>query len=74
MKKLIHAAAMAAGIATLTEVLPDEVVKLINARDFQQAVIPTTTLSLDAPAGTIHRKVCDTFRGSMGIVRGAWTS
>jgi hypothetical protein len=63
-----------ADIPTLTEMLPAEVAELINAKDFQQEVIPTTTLSLDAPAGTIHRKVCDTFRGSMGIVRGALTS
>lgn len=67
-------AANAADIPTLTEVLPEDVAKLINAKEFQQEVIPTTTLSLDAAAGTIHRKVCDTFRGSMGIVRGAWTN
>ena len=63
-----------ADIPTLTDVLPEEVAKLINGKDFQQEVIPTTMLSLDAPAGTIHRKVCDTFRGSMGIMRGAWTN
>lgn len=63
-----------ADIPTLTDVLPGDVAQLINAKSFQQEVIPTTTLSLDAPAGTIHRKVCDTFRGSMGIMRGAWTS
>jgi len=63
-----------ADIPTLTEVLPKDVAELINAKDFQQEVIPTTTLSLDAPAGTIHRKVCDTFRGTMGIVRGTWTN
>jgi uncharacterized protein DUF2867 len=66
--------ANAADIPTLTEVLPANVAKLINAKDFQQEIIPTTTLSLDAPAGTIHRKVCDTFRGSVGIVRGALTN
>src|SRR3569833_2789233 len=66
-------AANIADIPTLTEVLPKDVAELINAKGFQQEVIPTTTLSLDAPAGTIHRKVCDTFRGTMGIVRGAWT-
>jgi len=67
-------AANIADIPTLTEVLPKDVAELINAKGFQQEVIPTTTLSLDAPAGTIHRKVCDTFRGTMGIVRGAWTN
>ena len=60
--------ANAADIPSLTDVLPQEVAELINAKEFQQEVIPTTMLSLDAPAGTIHRKVCDTFRGSMGIL------
>jgi len=63
-----------ADIPTLTEVLPEHVARLVYSKDFQQAVIPTTTLSLDAPAGTIHRKVCDTFRGSLGILRGFWSS
>jgi hypothetical protein len=59
-----------ADIPALTEVLPDAVSKLVNSRQFNQELIPTTTLSLDAPAGTVHRKVCDTYRGSMGIFRG----
>ncbi|MEP7008371.1 MAG: DUF2867 domain-containing protein [Sphingomonas bacterium] len=63
-----------ADIPTLTEVLPEDVARLIHSKDFLQEVIPTTTLSLDAPAGTMHRKVCDTFRGSLGIVRGFWSS
>jgi hypothetical protein len=63
-----------ADIPSLTEVLPASVANLINRWDFLQEVIPTTTLSLDAPAGTFHRKVCDTFRGSMGILRGFWSS
>lgn len=62
-----------ADIPTLTEVLPAGVSQLVHSKSFQQEVIPTTTLSLDAPAGTIHRMVCDTFRGSMGIVRGLWS-
>jgi hypothetical protein len=66
--------ANAADIPTLTEVLPEDIAQLVNSRSFMQEVIPTTTLSLDAPAGTIHRKVCDTFRGSMGILRGFWSS
>ena len=63
-----------ANIPALTELLPPEISEMIRSRNFQEAVVPTTTLSLDAPAGTIHRKVCDTFRGSMGILRGAWGS
>lgn len=61
-----------ANIPALTELLPQHVLKLIQSKDFQEEIVPTTTLSLDAPAGTIHRKVCDTFRGSMGMLRGAW--
>lgn len=61
-----------ADIPSLTELLPEKVTKLIHAKDFQEKVIPTTTLSLDAAAGTTQRKVCDTFRGNMGRLRGAW--
>lgn len=63
-----------ADIPSLTEVLPPEVSKLIYSKDFQEKIVPTTTLSLDAAAGTVQRKVCDTFRGGMGILRGAWGS
>lgn len=62
-----------ADIPALTEVLPENLSRLIHSKSFQQEVIPTTTLSLDAPAGTIHRKVCDSFRSSMGIMRGFWS-
>ncbi len=61
-----------ANIHTLTELLPPEISNLIQSKDFQKEIIPTTILSLDAPAGTMQRKVCDTFRGSMGILRGTW--
>jgi hypothetical protein len=63
-----------ADIPSLTEVLPEEISHMVHSKSFLQEVIPTTTLSLDAPAGTMHRKVCDTFRGSMGILRGFWSS
>ncbi|NML08950.1 DUF2867 domain-containing protein [Sphingobium sp. AR-3-1] len=63
-----------ADIPALTEVLPEDISQLIQSGNFLQEVVPTTTLSLDAPAGTIHRKVCDTFRGSMGIFRSFWSS
>ncbi len=56
----------------LTELLPPDISGLIQSRFFQDNVVQTTTLSLDAPAGTMHRKVCDTFRGSMGVLRGSW--
>lgn len=64
--------ANAATIPSLTELLPQNVLDLLQSDDFQEQMVLTTTLSLDAPAGTLHRKVCDTFRGSMGLVRGAW--
>jgi hypothetical protein len=63
-----------ADIPTLTEILPQAVAKLIQSKDFLQEVIPTTTLSLDAPAGTVQRKVCDTYRGSLGLLRGIWSA
>jgi len=58
-----------ADIPTLTELLPAKVTKIIHSKEFQHIKIPTTTLSLDAAAGTAQRAVCDTFRGSMGILR-----
>lgn len=61
-----------ANIPTLTELLPEAVSNLIHSKDFREEVVQTTTLSLDAPEGTMHRKVCDTFRGNMGVLRGAW--
>jgi hypothetical protein len=63
-----------ANIPTLTEVLPESISRLIHSKSFLEEVIPTTTLSLDAPAGTMQRKVCDTFRGSVGILRSLWSS
>lgn len=63
-----------ADIPTLTDVLPDDVAALIRSKDFQEQIVPTTTLSLDAAAGTMQRKVCDSFRGRMGMLRGAWAN
>lgn len=61
-----------ANIPALTEILPPDISELIQSSDFQAEIVQTTTLSLDAPAGSMHRKVCDTFRGSMGVFRGVW--
>ena len=61
-----------ADIPSLTELLPPEVTMLLQAKDFQAHSVPTTTLSLDAPAGTFHRVVCNTVRGGAGFVRGIW--
>jgi len=59
-----------ASIPSLTEVLPAEIEKIIHSKAFQQQSVPTTTLSLDAAAGTMHRLVCDTVRSNVGIARG----
>jgi hypothetical protein len=61
-----------ADIPSLTELLPPEVAAMLHAKDFRPQDIPTTTLSLDAPEGTFHRYVCNTVRGSAGMIRGAW--
>ncbi len=59
-----------ATIPALTELLPSNVNVLLQSKDFQAQAVPTTTLSLDAPAGTLHRAVCDTIRCSVGTIRG----
>ncbi len=59
-----------ADIPSLTELLPPQVSDLIRSKGFREELVPTTTLSLDAPAGTAQRKVCNSFRGGMGILRG----
>ncbi|MBI1216444.1 MAG: DUF2867 domain-containing protein [Alphaproteobacteria bacterium] len=61
-----------ADIPSLTELLPPEVATLLSAKDFRTDEVPTTSLSLDAPEGTLHRMVCNTVRGSAGFLRGAW--
>lgn len=61
-----------ANIPALTELLPSNVQALLQAKDFRTETIPTTTLSLDAPPGTLHRVVCNTVRSSAGMVRGWW--
>lgn len=61
-----------ADIPSLTELLPPEVAAMLNGKDFRPQDVPTTTLSLDAPEGTFHRYVCNTVRGSAGMLRGVW--
>jgi hypothetical protein len=61
-----------ASIPALTELLPAEVASLMDAARFDAAAVPTTTLSLDAPAGSLHRLACKAVRGSAGLMRGAW--
>ncbi|AMP15880.1 DUF2867 domain-containing protein [Collimonas pratensis] len=63
-----------ASIPALTELLPPAIAALLAAKEFDAASIPATTLSLDAPPGTVHRLVCNTVRSSVGWLRGAWSS
>lgn len=61
-----------AGIPELTELLPADVKVLLEAADFSAGAVPTSTLSLDAPPGTLHRMVCNAVRGAAGLVRSWW--
>jgi hypothetical protein len=60
-----------ASIPSLTEVLPTSVTSLLCAKNFDLASIPITTLSIDAPEGTLHKAMCNLVRGTSGLVRGA---
>ena len=61
-----------ATIPALTELLPDAVLALLQAKDFQMTSLPTTTLSLDARPGTLHRLACNAVRSGAGVLRGLW--
>lgn len=63
-----------ADIPTLTELLPDTVSALLTPELMRSGAIPATTLALDAPAGTVHREVCNGVRDRMGRARGMWSS
>ncbi|MGH8105479.1 MAG: DUF2867 domain-containing protein, partial [Arenimonas sp.] len=62
-----------ANIPSLTQLLPENVAAIIGHDNFEHDKIPTTALSLDAPAGSTLSMACQTFRGSAGTVRGAWS-
>jgi hypothetical protein len=59
-----------ASIPSLTELLPANVQALLDAKDFNWSNINTTSLSLDAPAGTLHQLMCAIVRCSTGLFRG----
>jgi hypothetical protein len=61
-----------ASIPALTEVLPPAVEALLRADSFRAAHIPTIALSLEAPAGSLQRRLCDSARSVAGRLRGAW--
>jgi hypothetical protein len=60
-----------ASIPSLTQVLPVSVVALLSANIFNPSRVPTTTLSIDAPEGTLHKALCTLVRGTSGLLRGA---
>jgi hypothetical protein len=57
-------------IASLTELLPPAVAALMTQPWFKTYAIPTTALSVDAPAGTLQGAVCMVVRGSTGLFKG----
>lgn len=61
-----------ATIPALTELLPQSVRDLLDRKPLDPADIPTLTLSLDAPPGTLQNAMCKTARGSAGLIRGTW--
>jgi len=61
-----------ASIPSLTDLLPPEIFETMLSSGFQEETVKTTTLSLDAASGTLHRIVCDTFRSTVGVFRGIW--
>jgi hypothetical protein len=61
-----------ATIPALTELLPQQVLELLDSDPPDAADIPTITLSLDAPLGTLQNAMCKTARGSAGLIRGTW--
>ncbi|MGH8050889.1 MAG: DUF2867 domain-containing protein [Arenimonas sp.] len=62
-----------ASIPSLTELLPKSVADILERDDFDTSKIPTTSLSLDAPAGSTLSAACLSYRGGMGTLRGAWS-
>jgi hypothetical protein len=64
--------ANAATIPALTELLPSSVIQAMQNAEFDPAGIPTVTLSLDAPGGSMQSLICRVVRGSTGLLRGVW--
>lgn len=59
-----------ATIPTLTELLPANVMDLLRRQPIGNTHIPTITLSLDAPSGTLHSTFCKVVRHAAGELRG----
>jgi hypothetical protein len=62
-----------ADIPSLTELLPEGVTTILQQNAFDLSQVPTTWLSLDAPAGSLQSAACLTARGAAGAIRGAWS-
>jgi len=62
-----------ADIPSLTELLPASITAMLEDKSLLQKV-PTVTLAIDAPAGTLHRLVCDITRGTLGKIRARWAA
>ncbi|WP_341867573.1 DUF2867 domain-containing protein [Marilutibacter alkalisoli] len=58
-----------ADIPCLTELLPDRVADHLAAHPPQAGTIPTVRLSLHAPSGSWHDRMCATVRCGIGMVR-----
>lgn len=61
-----------ATIPSLTELLPPAVQRLLDNGTLCHVDVPTMTLSLDAPAGSLQSLACRIARGVAGRLRGAW--
>lgn len=62
-----------ANIPSLTQLLPQNIIDILEQDDFDHGKIVTTSLSLDAPAGSTLSAACLTYRGGLGTMRGAWS-
>ncbi|MET0893295.1 MAG: DUF2867 domain-containing protein [Pseudoxanthomonas sp.] len=60
-----------AGIATLTELLPQQLRNLLEIEPIRHAEVPTTLLSLQAAPGTLQHALLRVIRCSAGLFRGA---
>ena len=61
-----------ADIPSLTELLPEPVLALLDSAAFDPERVPTTALSLDTHAVTWAGALCRVARGAFGRLRGAW--
>jgi hypothetical protein len=59
-----------ANIPSLTELLPAAVTDLLRREPLSHTRIPTITLSLDAPSGSMQSRLCQSARCAAGWLRG----